>query len=344
MNNYFDSRIGSSLPGDCIVSAEPLAVCTDLATKERKPTPAMEMGRMFEDLVQSEYDPDFDFWEKYFKSDVKTFPSTTAKGIKNILDMFEDEHEFKDENGVVLNSLHQDIVAGYIYKKPDKNGNRELNATYLNRHRLLDQIIAHDYRRPIPKPWWKNLEIMLERFKNYPLELAFDDYGEYTMPIAEWMEMAEVLWQVEFFWEEDGAECRAKFDMIWLIKFAGDSKIYAVPLDLKCTGDDVEGNSSFGAFVRNWKTKYIWQSEHYYEGFLKWCDRKSYFAYDRIPYIIQESEEPQLTHVWELSPEELRNLKPAWREALTIIQKWIDDGKPVKGYMPQKTVNRWGKE
>ena len=343
--DYFKSTaIGSSLLGDCIVSEKPLSICTDRAIKEKKPTSFMEMGRIFEDLVQSEYDPEFDFWEKYFKSDLNEIPNTTAKGIKNILVMFEDDHLTEDEQGHVYRTLHRDIKDGYVYNKPKKDGSRELNSKYLNRHRCLDQIKAHDYRRPIPAPWWERLEAMLRNFKNYDLTLTLGgkDYGA---TIDYWMtQWADVLFQVEYFWydEEAEADCRAKFDMIWLIEIGGVT--YAVPLDLKCTGDGVESNSSFGAFVRNWREKYAWQGTHYRAGLKRWCSENGCIPYSRMPYIIQESDEPQVTNVWELHEQELADLDAPYKEALRVIQEWINDGKPIKGQMPQKVVNRYGKE
>lgn len=320
--DYFASdAIGSSLLAHCIVSHDPLIVCTDRTTLEKKPTPFMEMGRIFEDFVQAEYDPEFDFWEKYFKSNLSSFPA----GILEIL-------EAEDLPGAV-----QRCIADVSHYKLDGG----LKKTYELKFHCLNQIKAHDYRRPIPAPWWDKLEIMLKRFKNYPLRLTFDD-NTYVKKVDFWMKAVTVLFQVAFFWESEGVKCRAKFDMLWLIKIA--KNIYAVPLDLKCTGGDVDGSTNFGAFIGNWKKKYIWQSKHYYEGFLKWCQKKEYIPYDGMPYVIQESEEPQTTHVWSLHPDSLKALALPYYDALHTIQKWIDEGKPVTGFMPQMDVNEYGKE
>jgi len=316
---YFDSKaIGSSLLGTCIVSVDPLVVCTDRATVDVKPTSFMEIGRMFEDLVEAEYG-EFDFWEKYFKSNFQTFPA----GIIEVL-----------ENDDVVEAVEACKADPAHYKK---DGN--LSKTYERKFACLDQIKAHDYRRPIPAPIWEKLEIMLERFKNCPFTL-----NDLTLPLDEWMsDYAEVKFQIEYFWENFGAKCRAKYDMIWIYEGL-DGKKHAIPFDLKVTGDEVVGQKSFGAFVGNWRKKYIWQSKHYHEGFKLWCEENGYAAYDRIPYIVQESEEPQVTNVLELHPEELRALNQPYHESLPVIQEWIDDGKPIKGFMEQQTVNRFGRQ
>jgi len=327
-SSYFNSTaIGSSVLATCIQSHDQLVVCTDRATKEVKPTTFMEMGKIFEDLVEAHYSRGMDwFWEKYFKSNVSSFPS----GIMEVLET---------EN--IWEAIEEVRADKKYYTKKGA-----LSKIYERKFHVLDQIKAHDYRRPIPAPWWSKLEIMLERFGNCPLTLWEDN----TMSIDEWLrhKAATVIFQQEYFWNtpneeaEYGADCRAKFDLILLIKW--HEKTFAVPFDIKCTGDEVDGNSSFGAFQRNWRTKYIWQSKHYHEGFKFWCEENGYRAYHCMPYIIQESEEPQITNVMALHPQELDALDADYHEALPIIQKWIDDGKPIVGYMPQKNVNRYGRE
>lgn len=343
MTDYLKSKaIGSSLAADCVVSLEPLEICTDRATRERKPTTFMEMGKIFEDLVEATYARGLDwFWEKYFKSDMDSIPNYKGerKDIKQILEIL-DECMDNQEFYLLFDSA-------YIYNaKPDKDGNRVLSKTYKSRHRMLDQIAAHDYRRPIPKAWWSKLEIMLERFKNRPFEIAGIE-----KPMSEWMnkKYVDVSFQVEHFWEtwdysmERKAHCRAKFDMVWAWEVGGVK--YAIPWDIKCTGDEIEGRKSFGAFVGNWKKAYVLQSIHYREAFEDWCRVNGFEPFDDlIYYVIQESDDPQVCHVWFLHRYELETLKQPYRQALPVIQKWIDDGRPIKGYTPQKAVNRYGGE
>ena len=319
MNNYFNSSaIGSSLLGECILSTDPLLVCTDRATKEVKPTAFMEAGKMFEDLVEAEYG-DLDFWEKYFKSNFKTMPS----GVIEILDADD------------LIAAIENCIGDPSHYKLDGG----LKKTYERKIAYLNQIKAHDYRRPIPEPLWERLGIMLERFKSYPFELE-----GVSMTLGEWMsaDWLTVEFQVEHFWKTGDAECRAKFDMIWVYQTeSGES--YAIPWDLKVTGDEVQGQKSFGAFIGNWKKKYIWQSKHYHEGFKDWCQKNGHIPHDRIYYAVQESEEPQITHVWYLHPDILLKLDAPYREALPIIQKWIDEDKPAKGFMEQRAVDEYGR-
>jgi len=327
MNDYFNSQaIGSSLLADCVVSLDPLEICTDRATMERKPTKFMEMGKIFEDLVEATYGRGLDwFWDKYFKSNISSFPA----GVIEILDT---------EN---IRQAIEDVRADQ--KHYTKSG--ALSKTYERKFHVLDQIEAHDYRRPIPKPWWEKLKIMLERFKNRPFELA-----GITMSMHEWMsKRVDVSFQVEHFWEtrdyetEREAHCRAKFDMVWVWEIDGCK--LAIVFDLKCTGDEIEGRKSFGAFVSNWKKGYGLQSIHYKEGFNNWCKVNGIEPFDElIYYVIQESEEPRISHIWALHRYEMSSLQVPYRQSLPIIQKWIDDGKPIRGYVPQRIVNRYGRE
>ena len=90
MDNYFDnSRIGSSLLADCIVSVDPLAVCCDRATVEKAPSSAMEMGKIFEDRIEEIYADKLVFSDKYFHSSVHSFPETSRKDLKDILEILE---------------------------------------------------------------------------------------------------------------------------------------------------------------------------------------------------------------------------------------------------------------
>lgn len=325
MGDYFDpNRIGSSILGQVIVNSDPLVVCLDLATIPIKPTGAMEIGKMFEDLVEEEYSEIPIFSEKYFKSDISKIPEykgerTDIKQVLEILDDLGNSHEFEK---------------AYIRK-----ADGELHGSHKQRHRCLDQIAGHEYRRPVPEPTWDKLQIMLKRFKNYPFKLSDQTH---ILPLRTWInDYMKVKFQVEYFWKHEcGAECRAKYDMIWV--WTVDGVAYAMPWDLKVTGN-------WQKFKQNWKSKYIWQSIHYLEGFFKWCAENGYepyiskYGHRPMWYSIQESEYPQITHARALSKEELLDLTPAYDEAISAISKWIQEGRPVKGYMEQQIVNRWGK-
>lgn len=336
---YFNSEaIGSSLLATVIQRIEPLELCFDYALKEPEPTQAMEMGRIFEDWMEEQITRELVFTDKYFRSDLKTFPATGAKGVKNILEMFENERLVEDEKGLPRNSLHLDIERGYIYNKPNKKtGVAELSGTHVNRHRLLDQIKAHDYRRPIIAPDWDNLMSMDENFKLAPFSIGGVSFNLFNLLCRQ-----EAEFQVEHFWKhESGAECREKLDIV-LTYTAGDST-YAIPFDLKATGDQVSGLKSFGAFKRNWSSKYIWQSKHYMEGFKDYCGKYGYIPSEKIWYLVQESSFPHLLHAWALSVGDLDYLDKPYNEAMPLIQEWIDAGKPKKGYTEQRTVDRFGR-
>lgn len=314
--SYFKSpAIGSSILGACIVRADPFEICTDLATTEVKPTKFMEAGKMFEDQVEEAYSNSELFSDKYFHSSIDSLPETSRKDLKNILDMLDGEN------------IKEDVDSGYVFKKDG-----EWSSTYANRNQCLEEIAAHDYRRPIPDPVWKKLEVMLERFGNYPFRI-----GDETAPLKSWLrhDGINVEFQVEHFWKhESGAECRAKFDMIWTWKIDGD--IWAMPFDLKVT-------ANYPSFEQSWKYRYIWQSKHYMEGFKSYCEEKGFIACENIWYLIQESKPPFITHARALSAQELDNLNKSYNKAIPKIWKWIEAGKPVRGYVKQKTVDRWGR-
>ncbi len=348
---YFESpAIGSSILGTVIERIErdengvwrPL-ICLDRATVPVKPSKFMQVGKMFEDLVEQEFSGRPVFTEKYFKSELNEIPTTTAKGVRCILRMFENARPIKTEEyepGVkplYTNTLHRDVAEGYQFTKPNKDGEVRLNKTYAPRHQCLDEIKAHNYHFPVPTPTWEKLQVMLERFKNYPLEINGS-----TKSIWNWRELVNIQFQVEHFWEhESGAECRAKFDMVWT--YQAGNETYAIPFDLKVTADEVGGIKSIGVFNRNWTRKYIWQSKHYMTGFADWCQERGFIPYPRMSYIVQESEEPQVTHVRALSESELTELTLAYDESVAAIWEWIGAGKPILGHTPQRVVDIWGK-
>ena len=319
MDSYFDSRaIGSSILGQVIVRSEPLEICLDLATVTVKPTAFMEDGKVFEDLVEQEFSGKDIFDNKYFKSDISKIPEykgdrTDIRQILEILDNPQEEQETA-------------IESAYIRK-----ADGSLHGSYKQRHRCLDQIRAHDYRRPIPKPFWKKLWKMSDRTKAYPFEI-----NGHTVSVAEWMaSYVDVEFQVEYFWKhESGAECRAKFDMVWI--WECEEKTYAMPFDLKVT-------ANWPSFESNWKYKYIWQSKHYMEGFVRWCVENGCIPHPQIWYLIQESKEPFITHMRALSVRELDNLTEPYDEAILSMWGWIEAGRPVKGFVEQQTVDRWGR-
>lgn len=330
MTNYLDSSaIGSSLLADCIESLDPLVVCTDRATVEKEPTSSMEPGKIFEDLAEAAYGRDMDwFWDKYFKSDLASIPVYRGerKDTKQILEILDEMEEAANFSGNIINEA-------YIWNtKPDKKTKKiELNSTFKSRHRILDQIRAHEYRRPITKSDWENVQAMFDRFKNHPFTLK-----KMEGTFHEWMtESAEVIFQVPFFWESDGAKCRAKWDMIWLIDL-DEEKPLAVPFDLKKTANTHK-------FRQFWRSKYIWQSKHYMEGFKLWCEENGYEAHDRMYYAAYEAEKPYLAYLRYLHPDRLEVLDTPYRQALMIIQAWIEAGRPTNGYLEQQALDEWGK-
>lgn len=322
--DYFRSGIGSTELGRAIISVEPPVICCDLLAKPVDPTSVMEMGKIFEDKIEQDYSGRPVFDDKYFNSNVSSWPS----GVMEIIE--------SDDVQAAIDAARNDP------KHLTKSG--ALSKTYARKFQVLDQIAAHDYRRPIPVPMQEKLEIMTERFGNYPLRLR-----GYWATLEQWMrEHVKTLFQVEHFRKHGDAECRTKFDMVWIMVYDGVS--YALPFDLKVTGDEVRGQKSFKAFVNNWKRAYIWQSKHYLMGFFDWCEKNGYIPFadegghTPIYYVVQESETPQITHCWDLSAESLDYLTTAYNAAIPQIWEWMQGGRKIRGYMPQTTVDRWGRD
>lgn len=320
MSDYFKRKdIGSTELACAVVSVEPLNICCDLLARDVEPSSSMEMGKIFEDKIEQDYSGKPIFDDKYFNSNVSSWPA-------GVLEIIESDDVKTAIEGAKTDPKHY-----------TKSG--ALSKSYEHKFHVLDQIAAHDYRRPIPKPAQEKLGIMTERFAAYPLRLA-----DYQATIGKWLSdgyVYKIMFQVEHFWKhESNAECRAKFDMIWILDWSGVK--YAVPFDLKVT-------ANFSSFVGNWKSKYIWQSKHYLEGFADWCKKNGYLqlqddiGHAPIYYLVQESEPPQITHCWNLSAESLDYLTTAYNIAIPQIWEWILNDRKVSGFMPQQTVNRWGK-
>jgi hypothetical protein len=332
MSDYLNSRaIGSSLLADVVEGTykdengiDCPSLCFDRATIPKKPTAAMEVGKMFEDLIEETYSNKKPFSEKYFKSDIGNFPEYGGKNpdIKQIFEILDSE------------DITSEIEKAYEQlKKYFTKDDGSLYSAQKNRKRCLDQIKGHDYRRPVPAPLWDKLQIMLERFGAYPFQIGESE----KIPLFYWLHDStiEVKFQIEFFWKhESGAECRAKFDMVLIFEY--DGKQCAICFDLKATEN---WQSSLGF----WRNKYIWQSLHYNEGFKSWCAENDLIPADRIWYLIQESAEPQITHARILSDREYTALNLAYNEAIEKTWEWIEAGKPVAGFIEQETVDRYGR-
>jgi len=314
---YFESEaIGSSDLGSAIVSGEPLSLNLDNLTVPIMPSAAMETGKQFEDLVEQAYGGIPTFTDKYFMSSLEKIPETTKKGLKGIYEILDGDDIIKDAED------------GFVYTAGGK-----LSKTYESRHICLKEIEKHGFlKRPVSMTDQAKLKIMMKRFKNYPLQIA-----GVTKKMDIWLSGFEVEFQREFFWKhESGEECRAKFDILLYYDDTDGNKC-VVALDMKVTGN-------YPAFMRNWRDKYIWQTVHYLHGLKAYCRENDFRAYPLMPYPVQESSEPHTTHCLTLDIEEIESLQELYFEAVEAIWKWKQDGKKIKGFMDQQTVNRWGKQ
>jgi hypothetical protein len=306
--DYFNSEaIGSSLLANFIKGP-------DYALKEIKPSGAMEKGKIFEDLVEEEATGNPVFKDKYFVSSINSFPDTKKPNIKPILEILDSDH------------VGQAVEAGYIYKD---NGDR--NNTYKKRHDCLDQIKAHDYRRPIPAPDWEDLKAMLENFKL--ARFAPPEY-EWEVNLFEMLSSPGARFQQTHFWKSGDAECRMKSDVEVFWEDSELAQYRGFVGDFKATGNWVK-------FKHNWKEKYIWQSKLYLEGFQRYCRENDIIEPEHIWYFIQESTAPYLLHMKALSMEEIDALAPKYKYSLNACQEWIDAGRPKRGYTDAEHVDRF---
>jgi hypothetical protein len=220
-------------------------------------------------------------------------------------------------------NIQEEVEAGYI-----KKANGELNNTYKKRHDCLDQIKAHDYRRPIPAPDWEDLKAMLENFKL--ARFAPPEYG-WEVNLFEMLQGANFQ-QVHFWNSDHGAKCRMKSDieLFWV----NQGSPYGLIADLKVTGN-------WSKFRQNWISKYVWQSKLYLEGFREHCFKNNITPPDHIWYFIQESTAPYLLHMKALSLDEIGALAPKYEHSLNACQSWIDAGKPKRGYTDAEHVDRF---
>jgi hypothetical protein len=310
---YFDSpAIGSSLLANFMKGQ-------DHALKEVQPTGFMEEGRIFEDLIQEKATGEDIFGKKYFSSDMDLSPDSAA--WKKLLPIFEDNSNIVD-----------DIENAYVWKNPDKYGKVELNCTHKKLHRALDQIKAHNYRRLVPESTWTRFKAMLENF-----QLAEFKHPDWPNGINLFQMLCGpgVKFQKTHFWtSESGAYCRMKSDIEFFWQNEGVN--CALIADLKLT-------ANWPTFLQNWRNNYIWQSKHYLEGFRKYCLDNEIWPPNEIWYFVQESTYPYLLHSIALSHDDLAFIDQEYEEGLINCQRWIDAGKPKKGYVETCFVNRWGK-
>jgi hypothetical protein len=308
-NDYFNSaHIGSTLLAKFLDHP-------DKAKKEIKPKSCMEKGNIYEARLQEEIEGSTVFSGRYFKSSVKKFPETSCPDLKGILDILESD------------DIKREVDKGYVYTKPDKDGNKKLSGTYKCRHKMLDEIKANGYRRPVPAGVWNDLKEMMINFK-----LAKFGGGNLFYSL----QALDTRFQVEHYWQhESGAKCRAKWDIITIYEEDGIRK--GLVFDVKAT-------ENWPSFKHNWRQRYIWQNKHYLEGFRNWCFEQGIEPPETMQYLIAESTDPWLLHIWSLATEVLDDMTPEYDDALARCQAWIDAGRPRIGYETEITVNRWGKE
>lgn len=301
-----DPALGSSVLAAFIDHPDKVAL-------EVEPTGFMEVGNIFESLVEEETTGDQVFSDKYFKSDMELKPDSAA--WKKILPLFEREQP----------PTLEEIESLYIRTKSG-----DLHGSHKNLHRALDQIKAHDFRRLVPANIGEACYAMMENFKRVRLR---EYHNERLFDI---LQNAETHFQVERFWKhESGQDCKLKDDIE--ASWCG----YALNADIKVTANWPS------SFISNWKKKYIWQYSHYSDGFGRAC-REAGLKQLPMLYVICESTPPYLVNPWWLKSDELDRENPyslilEYDHHVENYYNWKQSGSPVKGYREQQTVDRFGR-
>lgn len=310
---YYDSpAIGSSLLSTFIEDSP------DHALMEVKPNEAMEMGRIWEDLVEYYLsDSRNRFTNKYFVSEQTVFPKPTK--LPSIPELMDREN------------VEKAIMQAYIWNKgkPTKKGEKavkKLNSIYKTYHDLLDEIKANNYKRPIPKDCWDTMKKMWDNFCK-----------------AQWMGnnivqmlkgLKDVKFQTEHYWTDldSGAKCRMKSDIEAVYETAEGKQGWLA--DLKLTSGIVQ-------FEQRTK-KYRWQDRHYTTGYGQKCRNNDILPPLSMPFIISEMKAPYLTYVRTIRPLDAMELQTEYDQNLTDCWQWIKGGKQAVGYKEQY-VNKYGR-
>lgn len=345
---YDDRRkytIGSTELATAITGINPLELCTDLFWKSFKPSEEIEKGKRFEDLIEETYSRigNTPFSDNYFKSDISEIPIYSGKNpeIKQIAEIMESKNIEAE-----LSTAYEQLKKFFTKK------DNILYEAQKGRKRCLDQIKAHECRKPIPKKEWEIVHKMVDSLKNYPFTLSFfnENKEELTLThtIEKWLAPQYIVpqFQTEFFWKhEDGAECRAKFDMIWTWKV--NKLTYGLCFDFKKTAD-------ISIFKKFWRKKYIWQAKHYAEGFKKWCSENEIVPYlyentenmkeSIIWYLVTESTEPFITQAFALKLSDHAFLDNDYNDAIRQVWEWMQSGKPLKRYREQNFISLYGRK
>jgi hypothetical protein len=281
----------------------------DAARKHVQTSNAMSNGKLWEDFLEEWISGKTILEGKYYMSKFKSLPSCKMRPpIPEIMD--------------TIKKAKKAVPGSYVLTK---SGSRNDQSKTWNN--LLDEIQENGYKMPITTEIWSNIQKAWENFKKVDFE------GINLTQL-----LSHSAWQVEHTWKDElcGADCRAKYDTIAAYS-DGSKGAEAITLDIKFTGN-------MTAFIKNWKTKYIWQNVHYSAGapgLIKGLWDIDFN--DSMNFVVTENTEPFLTHIFYLKDRAFNYLKDPYNRHLNECWQWIKAGRPFRGYAGRQALDQYGR-
>jgi hypothetical protein len=304
---YFERTdcIGSSLLAEYIENP-------NKARMRKESTGFMGEGHIWEDFLEYQITGEVDFFEKYYLSKLKRLPECSCR--PGIYDLLDDKINIQDN-----------VKEAYVYNA--KQGGKKKS----NYNKMLDEIQDNEHKTPISAECWKVIKKCWKNFKTY---VFTDKDNLIKINLVELLRGGE--WQLENFWNDGGVDCRQKID-VWTPAINSLGRRVDFNFDIKFT-------CQLSQFQKFWKSKYIWQDEHYSEGFKRYLMSTEGLNYDDSMYfIVTEKVEPYLTYIFYMDERTFAYYQDLYYVNLQACWKWVQAGKPGVGWMPPQAINQYGK-
>lgn len=301
--------------GDCIGSSI-LAAYIDNSDKAALPVRkngAMSGGHIWEDWLEYMIVDGVDFWGKYYVSKFAAFPECKLRqSIPDLLDCaFEDRPE-RVKNAFIFNK-------GKDKKKSGFND-------------MLGEIQENCHKHPMPQSVWESIQ---KAWENFQLYIFTDRDKQMEMKLVDLLQGGE--WQLEHFWNDSGVECRQKID-VWAPALAAGDRRLDLIFDIKFT-------SGLSQFQRAWKTKHIWQDQHYSSGFQNYLMKREKLEYKgNMYFIVTENTEPFMTRIVYMEPQAFSYYQDLYALKLQKCWTWLRSGKPKRGWIKPRAWDQYGRE
>jgi len=306
--NYFDleNHIGSSLLASHINN--PNEACGHIQQSN-----CMSDGKLWEDFLEQNISGRDVMKGKYYMSKVKKLPS--CKVLPPIPELMDSES---------LEEVRESVQSSYVLTE-----NKKRNDQSRNWNNLLDEIQENGFKMPITTELWANVQKAWKNFQNVDFE---------GINLVKLLSVAR--WQAEHTWKTEGfsgmVDCRAKYDAIAAYE-GGSRGTQAITLDIKFTGN-------LTAFIKNWKTKYIWQNQHYSAGAPGLIKELWNIDFNNsMNFVVTENTEPFLTHIFYLNERAFIYLQDLYLIHLDKCWQWINAGRPFISYNGRQALDQYGR-